>query len=121
MREPVLAPDNGLYVSDRRARQAVAPMPAPVSPQGPLEELLADYCRYLSIGRGLSDHTVFDAYGPAAPSRRSSSPNLGRLTHFIPPASFAALYITNRINPISEIWEAPEQLAGSGKFLFPGS
>jgi integrase/recombinase XerD len=44
----------------------VAPMPAPASPQGPLEELLADYCRYLSVERGLSDHTVFDAYGPAA-------------------------------------------------------
>jgi len=44
----------------------LAPMPAPVSPQGPLEELLADYCRYLSVERGLSGHTVFDAYGPAA-------------------------------------------------------
>ena len=36
--------------------------PAPVIPQGPLEELLADYCRYLSVERRLSDHTVFDAY-----------------------------------------------------------
>src|SRR6266567_3925205 len=44
----------------------VAPVPAPASPQGPLEELLADYCRYLSVERGLSDHTVFDAYRPAA-------------------------------------------------------
>jgi len=44
----------------------VAPLPAPVTPQGPLEELLADYCRYLSIERGLSDHTELDAYGPAA-------------------------------------------------------
>ena len=44
----------------------VAPMPAPASPQGPLEELLADYCRYLAVERGLSDHTVFDAYRPAA-------------------------------------------------------
>ena len=34
--------------------------------QGPLEELLEDYRRYLSIERGLSDHTVLDAYGPAA-------------------------------------------------------
>jgi len=40
--------------------------PAPVIPQGPLEELLADYCRYLSVERRLSDHTVFDAYFPAA-------------------------------------------------------
>jgi integrase/recombinase XerD len=44
----------------------VAPAPAPVVAQGPLEELLADYRRYLSIERGLSDHTVLDAYGPAA-------------------------------------------------------
>ena len=44
----------------------VAPPTAPVRPQGPVEELLADYCRYLSAERGLSDHTVFDAYGPAA-------------------------------------------------------
>jgi integrase/recombinase XerD len=44
----------------------VAPPTAPVRRQGPVEELLADYCRYLSVERGLSDHTVFDAYGPAA-------------------------------------------------------
>lgn len=43
-----------------------APAPAPAFPQGPLEELLADYCRYLLVERGLSDHTVFDAYCPAA-------------------------------------------------------
>jgi integrase/recombinase XerD len=44
----------------------VAPMPVPASPQCPLEELLADYCRYLSVERGLCDHTVFDVYRPAA-------------------------------------------------------
>ncbi|MCA1693351.1 MAG: hypothetical protein LC749_00715 [Actinobacteria bacterium] len=43
-----------------------APAPAPVCPGGPLEELLADYCRYLSVERRLCDHTVFDAYGPVA-------------------------------------------------------
>ena len=43
-----------------------APTPAPVFPECPLEELLADYRRYLSIERALSDHTVLDAYGPAA-------------------------------------------------------
>ena len=43
-----------------------APTATPVCPEGPLEELLADYRRYLSIERGLSDHTVLDAYGPAA-------------------------------------------------------
>jgi integrase/recombinase XerD len=44
----------------------VAPPPAPVVARGPLEVLLADYRRYLLIERGLSDHTVFDAYVPAA-------------------------------------------------------
>jgi site-specific recombinase XerD len=43
-----------------------APPRAPVCPEGPLEELLADYRRYLSIERGLCDHTVLDVYGPAA-------------------------------------------------------
>jgi len=43
------------------------PPPAPVCPVGRLEELLADYGRYLSIERGLCDHTVLDAYVPAAP------------------------------------------------------
>jgi integrase/recombinase XerD len=45
---------------------AVAPVPGPALAHGPLEELLADYRRYLLIERGLSDHTVLDAYGPAA-------------------------------------------------------
>ena len=44
----------------------VVPMPAPVVAQGPLEELLADYRRYLLVERGLSEHTVLDAYVPAA-------------------------------------------------------
>jgi site-specific recombinase XerD len=35
-------------------------------PDRPLEQVLADYGRYLSIERGLCDHTVFDAYVPAA-------------------------------------------------------
>jgi len=38
----------------------------PVVGQGPLEELLADYPRYLLIERRLSEHTVLDAYEPAA-------------------------------------------------------
>jgi integrase/recombinase XerD len=42
------------------------PPPAPACPVGPLEELLADYGGYLSIERGLCDHTVLDAYVPAA-------------------------------------------------------
>ena len=44
----------------------VAPAPAPVLAQGPLEELLDDYHRYLRVERALSAHTVLDAYGPAA-------------------------------------------------------
>jgi site-specific recombinase XerD len=44
----------------------VAPAPAPVLAQGPLEVLLEDYRRYLSIERRLCDHTVIDAYEPAA-------------------------------------------------------
>ncbi|HEY6423960.1 MAG TPA: tyrosine-type recombinase/integrase [Pseudonocardiaceae bacterium] len=44
----------------------VAPVPAPVVAHSPLEELLEDYRRYLSVERGLSDHTVLDGYGPAA-------------------------------------------------------
>ncbi len=44
----------------------VAPAPAPALAWGPLEELLVDYRRYLSVERGLSEHTVLDAYEPAA-------------------------------------------------------
>lgn len=43
-----------------------APVPVAVLAQGPLEELLADYRLYLRVERGLSEHTVLDAYGPAA-------------------------------------------------------
>lgn len=61
------------------------PPPASVRPDGPLQELLADYGRYLSVERGLCDHTVFDAYVPAARLFLSSvpggvnGPDLGRL------------------------------------------
>ena len=44
----------------------VAPAPAPVLAHSPLEQLLEDYHRYLFVERGLSAHTVLDAYGPAA-------------------------------------------------------
>lgn len=44
----------------------VASGPAPVVAEGPLEQLLADYMDYLFTERGLSEHTVFDAYQPAA-------------------------------------------------------
>jgi hypothetical protein len=39
-----------------------APAPALACPQGSLEVVLAEYGRYLSVERGLCDHTVFDAY-----------------------------------------------------------
>jgi site-specific recombinase XerD len=44
----------------------IAPVPAPARAQGPLEQLLANYQRYLLVERGLSQHTVLDAYGPVA-------------------------------------------------------
>jgi integrase/recombinase XerD len=61
-------------------RLGAAPTPTPDSPEGPLEELLAVYRRYLSIERGLSDHTVLDVYGPVARlffSGRENSNELG--------------------------------------------
>lgn len=62
----------------------VVPPPVPVCLGGPLEVLLADYGRYLSIERGLCDHTVFDAYVPLARLFLSeldgvNGPDLGRL------------------------------------------
>ena len=44
----------------------LTPTPVPPVAHGPEEELLADYSSYLLIERGLSPHTVFDAYVPAA-------------------------------------------------------
>jgi integrase/recombinase XerD len=44
----------------------VVPVPAPPLAQGPCEELLAEYRRYLLVERQLSEHTVLDAYVPAA-------------------------------------------------------
>lgn len=43
-----------------------APEPVPAVPHGPLEVLLADYRGYLSVERGLCEHTVCDGYVPAA-------------------------------------------------------
>ena len=62
----------------RRAGRRVVPVVR--LPEGPLEELLADYCRFLLVERRLSEHTVFDAYQPAARlflSGRESSDGLG--------------------------------------------
>jgi integrase/recombinase XerD len=48
-----------------REMGVVAPVPATIV-EGPLEDLLAEYRRYLLVERRLSQHTVLDAYGPAA-------------------------------------------------------
>src|ERR1035437_2221944 len=45
---------------------ALGVAPAPVVAQALIEELREEYGRYLSVERGLCDHTVLDAYGPAA-------------------------------------------------------
>ena len=44
----------------------VMPSPAATVASGPLEGLLADYRRYLRVERRLAEHTVRDAYLPAA-------------------------------------------------------
>jgi integrase/recombinase XerD len=44
----------------------VMPSPEATVASGPLEELLADYGRYLRVERRLAEHTVRDAYLPAA-------------------------------------------------------
>jgi len=44
----------------------VMPTPAATVASGPLEELLADYGGYLQVERRLAEHTVRDAYLPAA-------------------------------------------------------
>ena len=61
-----VAPQSAMLPLGYLRALGVAPAPAPVVAQGPLDELLEDYRRYLSIERGLSDHTVLDAYEPAA-------------------------------------------------------
>ena len=61
-------------------RLGAAPTPAQAGAAGPREELLADYGRYLSVERGLCDHTVQNAYVPAARvflSARESANGLG--------------------------------------------
>jgi site-specific recombinase XerD len=42
------------------------PVPQATAARGPLEELLADYGRYLFVERGLAEHTVVWVYVPAA-------------------------------------------------------
>jgi integrase/recombinase XerD len=61
-----VAPQSTLLPLGYLRALGVAPAPAAVVAQGRLEVLLEDYRRYLSLERGLSDHTVLDAYAPAA-------------------------------------------------------
>jgi site-specific recombinase XerD len=55
----------------------VLPAAAVTVPEGPLEELMADYRRFLLIERRLSKHTVLDAYEPAARLFLEGSDGLG--------------------------------------------
>ena len=61
-----VAPESALLLLGYLRGLGVAPAPAPVFARGPLEVLLEDYRRYLQVERRLSDHTVIDAYEPAA-------------------------------------------------------
>jgi integrase/recombinase XerD len=61
-----VAPQSAMLPLGYLRSLGVAPAPTSVVAQGPLEELLEDYRRYLRVERALSEHTVLDAYGPAA-------------------------------------------------------
>jgi integrase/recombinase XerD len=61
-----VAPQSAMLPVGYLRSLGVAPLPEPVVVQGPLEELLEDYRRYLRVERALLDHTVLDAYEPAA-------------------------------------------------------
>lgn len=66
-RVTLVSPQSVMLPLEYLRELGMAPALAPArAQQSPLEELLADYSRYLLIERGLSSHTVFDAYGPAA-------------------------------------------------------
>jgi integrase/recombinase XerD len=60
------SPRSGALPLEFLREMGTVPPPTRARPVGPLEDLLADYGEYLSIERGLCDHTVFDAYVPAA-------------------------------------------------------
>jgi site-specific recombinase XerD len=61
-----VAPQSSMVPLEYLRSLGVAPALTPVLAQGPLEGLLEDYRRYLRVERALCDHTVLDAYGPAA-------------------------------------------------------
>jgi len=60
------SPRSAAFPLEYLRQLGAVPPPAPPCPVGSLENLLDHYGRYLSIERGLCDHTVFDAYVPAA-------------------------------------------------------
>ncbi len=61
-----VAPQSAMLPVGYLRSLGVAPAPTSVLAHGPLEELLADYRRYLRVERALSAHTALDAYVPAA-------------------------------------------------------
>ena len=61
----LVAPQNMTLPYEYLRALGLTPAPPPV-PHGLVEDLLADYGRYLLIERGLTPHTVRDAYVPAA-------------------------------------------------------
>ena len=65
-RRTLAAPQSAALPLEYLRGLGVAPMPVAPLAQGPVEELLADYSRYLLIERALARHTVFDVYVPAA-------------------------------------------------------
>ena len=60
------SPDSTALLLEYWREIGVMPTPAATVASGPLEELLADYGRYLQVERRLAEHTVGDAYLPAA-------------------------------------------------------
>src|SRR5664280_1594410 len=65
-RVTLVAPQSMTLPEEYLRELGVTPEPVPPLAHGPVEELLGDYSGYLLIERGLSPHTVFDAYVPAA-------------------------------------------------------
>ena len=62
----LVAPQSMTLPEEYLRALGVTPQPVPPLVHGPVEELLGDFGSYLLIERGLSPHTVFDAYVPAA-------------------------------------------------------
>jgi integrase/recombinase XerD len=65
-RVTLVAPQSVLLPLEYLRALELIPKPVPPVAHGQMEELLADYRSYLLIERGLSPHTVFDAYVPVA-------------------------------------------------------